>query len=159
MIYASSGPVELYNPQFEEVHACEDDFVKYIISREELRVIRNLMYIHIALLSTSVVYSNVTPYNHLGGSKTFYDIIEAVFFLLLRIILEYQLYRKGSMRRSTPYFTNPQTNESTEGNSSNYASVTLKNTIKRLESRRKSNEHIFFYMKFLTYTNLVIISI
>jgi hypothetical protein len=118
------GLVELYEPQFEEGHPCEDDLIEYITSREELRIIRNLTYIHIAfysmfnnkflkvsndielhvlrvlliclfaLLSTSVVYSNVTPYRFLKGAKTFYDISEAVFFLSLLIMLGYQWYKK-----------------------------------------------------------------
>jgi hypothetical protein len=117
--------VELYRPQFEEGHPCEDDFIQYIRGREELRIIRNFVYIDIAfyamfdkmflevttgvedrflrvpliflfiLLSSSVVYSNVTPYNFVEGEKTFYDIINVVFFTLLLIILAYKLYRKS----------------------------------------------------------------
>jgi hypothetical protein len=138
------GLMELYNPQFKESDPCEEGFVEYITSREELRIIRNLVYIHIAfyamfnnmfldvtrdmefyhvrvllillfaLLSTSVVYSNVVPFGFIGGPKIFYDIIEAVFFLLLLIILGYQWYRKRSRGHLTTNLTNPQTNESVE---------------------------------------------
>lgn len=138
------GLMELYNPQFEESDPCEEGFVEYITSREELRIIRNLVYIHIAfyamfnntflevthdmefylvrvilillfaLLSTSVVYSNVVPFGFIEGPKIFYDIIETVFFLLLLIILGYQLYRKGSRGHLTTNLPNPQTNESVE---------------------------------------------
>jgi hypothetical protein len=138
------GLLELYEPQFKEGHPCEDGFTQYITSREELRIIRNFVYINIAfyamfnnmflevtnnmevyrlrvlliflfaLLSTSVVYSNVTPFGFLGGPKIFYDIIEAVFFLLLLILLGYQWYRKGSRRHLNTNLRNPQTNESVE---------------------------------------------
>jgi len=117
--------VELYRPQFEEGHPCEGDFIQYIRGREELRIIRNFVYIDIAfyamfdkmflevttgvedrflkvplifffiLLSSSVVYSNVTPYNFVEGEKMFYDIINVVFFTLLLIILAYKLYKKS----------------------------------------------------------------
>ena len=42
------GFVELYSPEFNASGPCENGFATYISTREELRILRNLVYFHIA---------------------------------------------------------------------------------------------------------------
>jgi hypothetical protein len=47
----SCGIVELYEPKFNASDPCESGFVAYVSTREELRILQNFVYFHIAFYS------------------------------------------------------------------------------------------------------------
>jgi hypothetical protein len=58
------GIPEFYNPEFLPGDSCEDGFVEYIRSREEVRIVRDFVCLHIAYYS--VFYK---PFLNVTGTK------------------------------------------------------------------------------------------
>jgi hypothetical protein len=60
------GIADLYDPEFTPGDACESDFISYLAGREELRIVRALVHVHIALYS---IYN--APLLTIGKGVTF----------------------------------------------------------------------------------------